>query len=241
MRGNPRMNLAFCAQVFNTRPGLSITEEEAYEMAVRARPHAPAWPRSRCRQPSPLLPVQGMLDDDEGDSREERVFRMWINSLHIKDVYVHNLFEDLRDGVVLLQVMDTVQPGMVSWRRVNRVCKNKFKKVENANYVVVLGKQMKFSMCVTPVKGRPLPRAAPPPTPSLLARDPPRPRRRQGQHRRPRHRGREQEAHPGHRVAADALLHPEPPHLAVGGGQADRRRGHRARTFRRCQPTARCM
>lgn len=105
---------------------------------------------SPCSNP-PLSSPQGMLDDDEGDSREERVFRMWINSLHIKDVYVHNLFEDLRDGVILLQLMDAVQPGIVSWRRVNRVCKNKFKKVENANYVVVLGKQMKLSMCV----GRP--------------------------------------------------------------------------------------
>lgn len=36
VRGNPRMNLAFCAQVFNTHPGLTITEAEAYEMAVRA-------------------------------------------------------------------------------------------------------------------------------------------------------------------------------------------------------------
>mmetsp|Transcript_11248 Transcript_11248/g.35886 ORF Transcript_11248/g.35886 Transcript_11248/m.35886 type:complete len:655 (+) Transcript_11248:38-2002(+) len=115
--GNPRMNLAFLAQIFNQCPGLSITEEEAYEMV-------------------------GLLDDDEGDSREERVFRMWINSLNAKDLYIHNLFEDLRDGVALLQLMDAVQPGIVSWRRVNRMPKNKFKKVENANYVVVLGKQM---------------------------------------------------------------------------------------------------
>lgn len=34
--------------------------------------------------------------DDEQDSREERAFRMWINSLGIE--YVSSLFEDVRDG-----------------------------------------------------------------------------------------------------------------------------------------------
>ena len=41
-------------------------------------------------------------DDDSGDSREERAFRMWINSLGI-DTYVNSLFDDVRDGVLLLQ------------------------------------------------------------------------------------------------------------------------------------------
>jgi plastin-1 len=39
-----------------------------------------------------------------------------------------------------------VQPGIVSWRKVNLNPKNKFKKVANCNYAVVLGKQMKFSL-----------------------------------------------------------------------------------------------
>jgi len=120
--GDKRMNLAFCAQIFNTCPGLTITDEEAAEMF-------------------------GMLDDEnEEDTREERVFRMWINSLGIEDLYVNNLYEDLRDGVVLLQVEDKVQPGIVSWRKVSRNPKNKFKKVANCNYAVVIGKQMKFSL-----------------------------------------------------------------------------------------------
>ena len=76
----------------------------------------------------------------------QRVFRMWINSLGIEDLYVNNLFEDLRNGVVLLKVMDYVQPGCVNWRKVNLNPKNKFKKVENANYAVVIGKQLGFSL-----------------------------------------------------------------------------------------------
>lgn len=109
-------------KIFNTCPGLTVTEEELYDMA-------------------------GMLDDDTGDSREERVFRMWINSLGIEDLYINNLFEDLKDGVALLKVMDRVEPGIVSWRQVNRGQNlNKYKRVENCNYAVVLGKQMHFSL-----------------------------------------------------------------------------------------------
>jgi len=40
----------------------------------------------------------GLLDDDIQGTREERQFRLWINSLEIPDVYVNNLFEDVRDG-----------------------------------------------------------------------------------------------------------------------------------------------
>lgn len=38
-----------------------------------------------------------MMTDDEETSREERCFRLWINSLGI-DTYVNNLFEDIRNG-----------------------------------------------------------------------------------------------------------------------------------------------
>jgi len=126
--GNARLNLAYCAQIFNTNPGLVITEEELHDMA-------------------------GLLDDDVGDSREERVFRMWINSLGVEDLYVNNLFEDLRDGVVLLQLMDKIEPGSVSWKTVNRPPKNKYKRVENTNYVVVLGKSKLFNFSLVGIGG----------------------------------------------------------------------------------------
>lgn len=37
------------------------------------------------------------VDDDVLVSREERAFRLWINSLGIA-TYVNNLFEDVRNG-----------------------------------------------------------------------------------------------------------------------------------------------
>lgn len=74
-------------------------------------------------------------DDDIGDSREERAFRMWINSLGLPDTTITNLFEYVRDGLLLLRTMDHVRPEVVSWRRVNMAPRMVFKKVENTNYV----------------------------------------------------------------------------------------------------------
>merc|ERR1712154_230221 len=93
--------------------------------------------------------LAGLMDDDAGDMREERAFRMWINTLGIGDVYINNLFEDCRDGLVLLKVLDKLQPGIVSWKKVEKKPKNKFKKISNCNYVVVLGKSLKFSLVAT--------------------------------------------------------------------------------------------
>lgn len=119
--GNPKLNLIFCAQLFNNCPGLVPTEEEKYEAAQ-------------------------LMNDDVGDSREERAFRMWINSLGIEGVYVNHLFEDIKDGIVLLKVIDRVQPNLVVWKKAELKPTIKLKKIHNANYAVDLGKLMKFSL-----------------------------------------------------------------------------------------------
>jgi len=119
--GNGKLNLIFTAAIFNQCPGLDpLTDEETKKA--------------------------GLMDDDKGDSREERMFRMWINSLGIDDLYVNSLFQDCRDGLVLLKVLDKVEPGIVSWAKVEKNPNNKFKKIANCNYAVVLGKQLKFSL-----------------------------------------------------------------------------------------------
>ncbi|GMF54179.1 unnamed protein product [Phytophthora fragariaefolia] len=119
--GNPKLNMSFVAQLFNTCPALDIVEEE-------------------------IKQLEEILYDDVGDTREERVFRMWINSLAIDDVYINHLYSDLSDGMKLLKVLDKIQKGIVAWNKVNLVAPNKFKQVENCNYCVVLGKQLKFSL-----------------------------------------------------------------------------------------------
>ena len=62
---------------------------------------------------------------------------MWINSLGLPGTYVSNLFDDVRDGLLLLRVMDHVKPGVVCWTKVNMQPRMVFKRVENANYAVV--------------------------------------------------------------------------------------------------------
>lgn len=74
--GHPKLNLIFCAQLFNNCPGLTPTEED--------------------------FAAAKMLDDDDPESsQEERIFKMWINSLNIEEAYIHNLFEDMKDGIKL--------------------------------------------------------------------------------------------------------------------------------------------
>jgi len=117
--GNPKLNLAFVANLFNTLPGLE-----------------------------PLAPEEiKNLEFPEGGSREARAFTLWINSLGI-DPYINNLFEDLKNGLVLLKIEDKLNPGAVDWKRVNqREPMHRIKCVENSNYAVDIGKnELKFSL-----------------------------------------------------------------------------------------------
>lgn len=63
----------------------------------------PLLVKSSCRNglstDSKKISFAEMMTDDEQISREERCFRLWINSLGIS-TYVNNLFEDVRNGYV---------------------------------------------------------------------------------------------------------------------------------------------
>jgi len=121
--GNPKLNLAFVANLFNTHPGLDpITEEEKADIE----------------------------DFDAEGEREARVFTLWLNSLDVQPTVV-SFFEDLKDGTILLQAYDKVIPGSVNWKHVNKRPANgneimRFKAVENTNYAVEVGKQNRFSL-----------------------------------------------------------------------------------------------
>ncbi|SCZ87438.1 BZ3500_MvSof-1268-A1-R1_Chr2-2g04904 [Microbotryum saponariae] len=118
--GNAKLNLAFVANLFNTWPCLEPLEENE-------------------------RPV--IEDFDAEGEREARVFTLWLNSLDV-DPGVYDLFEDLRDGLVLLQAFDKVIPGSVVWRRVAKtpLPLSRFKAVENTNYAVDLAKANRMQM-----------------------------------------------------------------------------------------------
>ena len=43
-----------------------------------------------------------------------------MNSLGIDNLHINNLYEEAKDGMLLLKVMDRVQPGIVNWQTVEK-------------------------------------------------------------------------------------------------------------------------
>ncbi|XP_072266024.1 plastin-2 [Pyxicephalus adspersus] len=120
VRGNPKLNLAFIANLFNKYPALQKPENQDID-----------W------------------SSIEGETREERTFRNWMNSLGVNP-RVNHLYSDLDDGLVIFQLYEKIKVP-VDWSRLNKPpypkLGEKMKKLENCNYAVELGKnKAKFSL-----------------------------------------------------------------------------------------------
>jgi plastin-1 len=68
-------------------------------------------------------------DDDPESSQEERVFKMWMNSLNADECYIQNFFEDLKDGINLCKIEDKLFPGSVTWKKVTKPAKSRIIKI----------------------------------------------------------------------------------------------------------------
>lgn len=117
--GNHKLNMAFVANLFNMYPALNRPTDNGIDYAI------------------------------EGETREDRTFRNWMNSLGVSP-YVNHLYSDLHDGLIILQLYERIQIP-VDWPRVNKppypVLGSNMKKLENCNYAVALGKkEAKFSL-----------------------------------------------------------------------------------------------
>ena len=125
--GNSKLNTLFVASIFNAYPGLEPpTEQEAMEAAK-------------------------LLDDDIEGAREERAFRMWINSLGLNDdngepIHINNLYEESKDGLVLLRTLEKITPGCVRWKLVDKKPKNPFKIQTNCDEVIEASKKSKYKI-----------------------------------------------------------------------------------------------
>jgi plastin-1 len=123
--GNSKLNTLFVASIFNAYPGLDPpTEEEKYEAAK-------------------------LLDDDVEGAREERAFRMWINSLGLtgddgEPIHINNLYEESKDGILMLRTLDKIKPGVVNWKIIDKKPNNPFKKTVNCNEVIDASKKSKY-------------------------------------------------------------------------------------------------
>ncbi|KAK7162645.1 hypothetical protein R3I93_006857 [Phoxinus phoxinus] len=117
--GNHKLNMAFVANLFNMYPALDKPTSNGIDYAI------------------------------EGETREDRTFRNWMNSLGVSP-HVNHLYSDLHDGQVILQLYERIQVP-VDWTRVNKppypILGSNMKKLENCNYAVALGKkEAKFSL-----------------------------------------------------------------------------------------------
>uniref|UniRef100_A0A8C6V1B4 Plastin 1 (I isoform) n=1 Tax=Neogobius melanostomus TaxID=47308 RepID=A0A8C6V1B4_9GOBI len=87
--GNSKLNMAFVANMFNTHPALQRGQLNGLDTS-----HI------------------------EAETREEKTFRNWMNSLGVSP-YVNHLYWDLCNGLVILQLLEKVNVS-VNWRRVNQ-------------------------------------------------------------------------------------------------------------------------
>ncbi|KAM4609029.1 plastin-2 [Polymixia lowei] len=120
VRGNPKLNLAFVANLFNKYPALKKPANQDID-----------W------------------SSIEGETREERTFRNWMNSLGVNP-RVNHLYVDIADALVIFQLYEKIKVP-VDWDKVNKPPYSKLgsnmKKLENCNYAVALGKnEAKFSL-----------------------------------------------------------------------------------------------
>jgi len=121
---NEHLNKFFCAELFMGNHGLGEATAEEKMMANK------------------------LLDDDAEGGREERSFRTWINSLKLEGIKkVNNLYEECRNGLLLLKIIDKIKPGIVNWKIVElKNLKNPFKVGVNCQEVIDSSKKSGYNI-----------------------------------------------------------------------------------------------
>ncbi|PRP88123.1 kinesin-like protein [Planoprotostelium fungivorum] len=127
--GNPQKN-----QMFITNLYLQYPDIEDYANSSSA---------SGLEKSEELLEL---MESKDGELQEERAIRVWVNSLDLGYPIPH-LSTKIEDGILLLQVLDKVYgKPLVNWKKVNQKPVGIYKKIENCNYAVDLGRELNFSL-----------------------------------------------------------------------------------------------
>lgn len=109
--GIDKLNVLFCALIFNHKNGLKYEGK---------------------KMPFPL-------EEDDPDTREMRLYKTWINSMGLENGHVVSLVEDLKTGIVLLRLIDSLRPKTVDWEKVvTAKLDNKIFCNQNCKYAVEL-------------------------------------------------------------------------------------------------------
>ena len=92
-----------------------------------------------------------MINNEDKISGEEKAFTMWVNSLGLTNelgnpIQVNNLYEDTKNGLLLLKIIDKINPRIVNWKIVDKKPNNPFKITVNCNEVIDSCKKLKCSI-----------------------------------------------------------------------------------------------
>lgn len=119
LQGNSKIYTMFCSLLFNANHGLHIEETKKKEVEKAA-----------------------LTDEAKSGTKEERTFLLWINSLNIEGVHLNELYEEIKDGLVILKVINNVWPGtVVNGKYEKNPGTNRFKMLANGEYISNLCKQ----------------------------------------------------------------------------------------------------
>nr|CAB3263404.1 plastin-2-like [Phallusia mammillata] len=97
----------------------------------------------------PALKKVEIEEEIVDETREEKTFRNWMNSLGVSP-RVNKLDRDVQDGLVLLKLYGYIKEDTVNWDKVNKPPYPKMgstmKKLENCNYALTCAKDLKFKI-----------------------------------------------------------------------------------------------
>lgn len=87
--------------------------------------------------------VSGGAAAEASARREMRTAALWIDSLNVEGVHVTDVVSDLRDGVVLLRLLDDFEPKCVDWKRgAHSAPVHKMQRIENCNLAFAIAERM---------------------------------------------------------------------------------------------------
>lgn len=97
--------------------------------------------------------MQSKTGIEQDLDRERQRYINWLNAENISNQEeIKGLEKELNDGIILLKIIELIQPGIVDWNKVNTPAVNKFKKLGNCNYMLKLCKELRLP--ITGVGGR---------------------------------------------------------------------------------------
>lgn len=120
LEGSANLNVAFVASVFKTRNGLVLDEAKLYRA--------------------------GLLEGSEEITHEMKALSSWITSLGV-DYQGGSLIQAVKDGAVLLHILEKLRPGCIQKDRTpnKSPLKAHFLKLERCIQAVQIGKEMNLS------------------------------------------------------------------------------------------------